>query len=74
MKSALTWLITSIHQKRAREACCVHEPDYVCRAKVLITSTGSMRGKKPILLKDIADKGVKLAADQGHQVSPWTEV
>ena len=40
----------------------------LCRAKVLLTATGSMRGKKPILLKQIADEGVDIAARQGFQV------
>lgn len=36
---------------------------------MLITSTGSKRGKKPIALKEIADKGIEIAAKQGFQVS-----
>ena len=40
----------------------------LCRAKVLLTATGSMRGKKPILLKQIADEGIDIAAQQGFQV------
>lgn len=43
-----------------------------CRAKVLLTSTGSMRGKKPILLKQIADDGIDIAAKQGFNVSSLT--
>lgn len=35
---------------------------------MLITSSGVMRGNKTIDLKGIADKGVELAAKQGHQV------
>ncbi len=34
----------------------------------MITSTGSVRGKKPIYLKQIADDGIKIAAKQGFQV------
>ncbi|GBF92828.1 hypothetical protein Rsub_05447 [Raphidocelis subcapitata] len=39
-----------------------------CKAKVLITSSGVMRGNKKIDLKGIADRGVELAAKEGHEV------
>ena len=49
--------------------CCQALREAACRAKVLLTATGSMRGKKPILLKGIADEGIAIAAKQGFQVS-----
>lgn len=36
---------------------------------MLLTATGSMRGKKPIPLKQIADKGILIAAEQGFKVT-----
>jgi acetyl-CoA synthetase len=39
-----------------------------CKAKVLITASGVMRGAKRIDLKAIADKGVDMAAKEGHAV------
>ncbi|KAI8475041.1 MAG: acetyl CoA synthetase [Monoraphidium minutum] len=39
-----------------------------CKAAVLITASGVMRGNKKIDLKAIADKGVELAAKEGHEV------
>jgi acyl-coenzyme A synthetase/AMP-(fatty) acid ligase len=41
-----------------------------CRARVLLTCSGVMRGTKLIGLKQIADKACDLAAQQGHKVSP----
>lgn len=43
-----------------------------CKAKVLLTSSGVMRGNKKIDLKGIADKGVELAAKEGHNVRRCT--
>jgi hypothetical protein len=40
-----------------------------CKAKILITSSGVMRGNKKIDLKGIADRAVELAAKEGHNVS-----
>ena len=37
---------------------------------MLITASGGARGKKQVLLKQIADKGVKLAAEGGFKVIP----
>ena len=47
-----------------------HHPGRIadCQAKVLITASGVMRGSKRIDLKAIADKGVELAAKEGHTV------
>mmetsp|Transcript_19106 Transcript_19106/g.32798 ORF Transcript_19106/g.32798 Transcript_19106/m.32798 type:complete len:706 (+) Transcript_19106:76-2193(+) len=39
-----------------------------CKAKVLITCSGVMRGAKPIELKKIADKALTLCEEQGHKV------
>ena len=36
---------------------------------MLITASGGARGKKQVLLKEIADKGVKLAAEGGFKVT-----
>ena len=36
---------------------------------MLITASGGARGKKQVLLKQIADKGVKLAAEGGFKVT-----
>jgi len=38
------------------------------KSHVLITADGCMRGKKPIPLKDTADKALELCAEQGHDV------
>lgn len=40
-----------------------------CKAKVLITSTAVMRGKKAINLGDIAKRGIEIATKEGHVVS-----
>lgn len=40
-----------------------------CKARVVITATAGMRGKKPIQLKQIVDKGLTQAAKLGAQVS-----
>ncbi len=39
-----------------------------CRAKVLLTASGVMRGPKHIELKKIADKALDLCAKAGHTV------
>ncbi|GFR48182.1 hypothetical protein Agub_g10030 [Astrephomene gubernaculifera] len=39
-----------------------------CKAKVLLTASGVMRGPKKIDLKKIADKGLDLCAKAGHTV------
>lgn len=39
-----------------------------CRAKVVLTASGGMRGKKPIQLKQIVDKGLKQAEKLGAKV------
>ena len=39
-----------------------------CKAKVLITATAVMRGKKAINLSDIAREGLNIASKQGHVV------
>ena len=36
---------------------------------MLITASGGARGKKQVPLKQIADKGLKLAAEGGFKVS-----
>lgn len=42
---------------------------YVCRAKVVITASGGARGSKVVLLKQITDKAVQLAAKEGFKAS-----
>jgi len=39
-----------------------------CKAKVLVTATGVMRGKKSINLSTIAKKGLDIAENEGHLV------
>ena len=41
-----------------------------CKAKVVLTASGGMRGKKPIQLKQIVDKGLKQAEKLGAKVRP----
>ena len=41
-----------------------------CKAKVVLTASAGMRGKKPIPLKQIVDKGLAQAAKLGAQVCP----
>ena len=48
-----------------------------CKARVVLTATAGMRGKKPIQLKQIVDKGLaqaaKLGAEVGQQAVPSAE-
>lgn len=39
-----------------------------CKAKVLLTASGVLRGPKVIELKKIADKALELSAQAGHTV------
>ena len=40
-----------------------------CRSRIIITSTGAMRGSKPVDLKGIVDEAVAACTKNGHRVS-----
>lgn len=44
---------------------------YDCKAKVLMTTSGVMRGTKCIDLKKVADKGLAMSEEKGHKVGGW---
>ena len=39
-----------------------------CKARVVLTASAGMRGKKPVQLKQIVDKGLKQAEKLGTKV------
>lgn len=51
-----------------RSSCAGRIED--CKAKVLLTCSGVMRGTKKIDLKKIADKAVDMCTAQNHKVRP----
>ena len=43
----------------------------LCRARIIITSSTSVRGKKTTPLKQVADQACSLAAKADFKVSPY---